>query len=172
MKVVVITGNLSRPSKTRAVADFMVDRVRASGNEASCWDLVDLHPHLGATVLPSSAAEIVKAALNDILASDVLVVGSPVYKASYTGLLKHLFDLVDMKALKGRYVIPFATGKASSHKPLVEASMEALFDFFEAQLHSRFIFALDEDFQNDALSENLRALVDRELDAARRAVSP
>jgi FMN reductase len=172
MKVVVITGNLNRPSKTRAVADYVVDRARASGDEAISWDLVQLHPHLGAAIWPANAAEIVKAALDDVGTCDVLIVGSPVYKASYTGLLKHLFDLLDMRALKGRYVIPFATGKSPPHGPLVEASMRALFDFFDAQVSDNFIFSLDEDFDEAGLSANLRALVDKELDTARRAVSP
>ncbi|AUX79377.1 MULTISPECIES: NADPH-dependent FMN reductase [Sinorhizobium] len=171
MKIVAITGNLTRPSKTRAVADYVVGRARSCGDVVNCWDLVDLHPHLGATIWPSDAAENVKAALEDVATSDLLIVGSPVYKASYTGLLKHFFDLIDMKALKGRHIIAFATGKAPAHGPLVEVSMRALFDFFDAQIDGKFIFALDEDFDNAVLSENLRAAVDDTFDNARRAVS-
>lgn len=94
--------------------------------------------------------------------------GTPVYKGSYTGLLKHLFDLVDMKALKARNVIVFATGKAPAHGPLVESSMRALFAFFDAQVSENFIFAVDEDFENGFPSALLQEAARKEFEAACR----
>ncbi|MER9070685.1 NAD(P)H-dependent oxidoreductase [Mesorhizobium sp. M0902] len=47
--------------------------------------------------------------------ADLLVVGTPVYRASYTGALKHLFDLVDHRALAGKTVLLAATGGSPYH---------------------------------------------------------
>lgn len=70
--------------------------------------------------------------MDDLLAADALVVGSPVYKGSYTGLFKHLFDLVDPAALAGKPILLGATGGGDRHALVIEHQMRPLFGFFEA----------------------------------------
>src|SRR5205807_2048445 len=70
--------------------------------------------------------------LAQILAAEVLVVGSPTYKGSYTGLFKHFFDLIDPAALRGKPVLLTATGGGDRHALIVEHQLRPLFGFFEA----------------------------------------
>lgn len=60
------------------------------------------------------------------------LVGSPVYKGAYTGLFKHLFDLVAPAALKGKPVAIGATGGGARHALVVEHAFRPLFGFFGA----------------------------------------
>ncbi|WP_405584729.1 NADPH-dependent FMN reductase [Streptomyces sp. NBC_01190] len=48
-------------------------------------------------------------------AADGLVIGTPVYKAAYSGLLKTLLDLLPQYALAGKTVLPLATGGSTAH---------------------------------------------------------
>ena len=85
------------------------------------------------------------------------MVASPVYKASYTGLLKHLFDLLDMNALRGRPILVAVTAKASSHELMIDHQFRPLFAFFRAAVVPGSVYALDQEFgpENEP-SEGLR----------------
>jgi len=76
----------------------------------------------------------------------VLVAATPVYKASYTGLFKHLFDLLDPKALEGRPVLLGATGGSERHALVVEHQMRPLFGFFGCALLPTSLYAVNSDF--------------------------
>nr|WP_168253671.1 NADPH-dependent FMN reductase [Rhizobium leguminosarum] len=151
MKTVVgIVGNVSRPSKTRTLVSAIVEALsERTGYATACFDIIDAQPELGASLYRGKTPGPLSEILTAIETSGFLVVGSPTYKASYTGLLKHLFDLLDMKSLKDRPVIVCATGKAVAHGPKVEQHFRMLFEFFDARIAPQFIFALDEDFTED-----------------------
>jgi FMN reductase len=95
-------------------------------------DLVDAGPGLRAALsrgdLSDEAADLVGA----IEGADALIVGSPVYKGAYTGLFKHLFDLIEPEALAGMPVVLTATGVGPRHALVVEHSLPPLFGFFTA----------------------------------------
>ena len=98
--VIGVAGNLSRPSKTRALVELLVDRIAAAhGRTGRVFDPIDFGPSLGAASRATELPDAGRGLLEAIIAADVLVVASPVYKGSYTGLFKHLFDLIDADAL-------------------------------------------------------------------------
>ena len=94
------------------------------------------------------ASERVDRILSAIENADVLVAASPVYKASYTGLFKHLFDLLDPKALEGRHVLLAATGGSDRHALVIEHQLRPLFSFFGAHILPVSIYAVNCDFEN------------------------
>jgi FMN reductase len=147
LKLVGVCGNVHRPSRTRilveAVAAKTADRY---GIEASVYDLLDAMPELGAALMRRDAAGKVATVLDAIEAADVLVVGSPIYKASYTGLFKHLIDLVTPDRLAGKPVILTATGGSDHHALVVEHQLRPLFGFFAAQTIATGIYGSDRDF--------------------------
>jgi FMN reductase len=116
------------------------------GWESRVFDLMDAGPSLGATLGRRNAPPEIDRIWTAIETCDALVVGSPVYKASYTGLLKHLFDIVDANALRGRPVLVAATAKASSHELMIDHQFRPLFAFFRAIVVPGSVYALDQDF--------------------------
>ena len=104
-----------------------------------------------------------------LAAADVLVVGSPTYKGSYTGLFKHFFDLLDPSALRGKPVILAATGGGERHSLIVEHQLRPLFGFFEALTMPTAIYASDRDFSDGALVSE--AIFARGAASRRRGVS-
>ena len=146
-KVVGLAGGLSRPSKTRALVEHAVAAtVEAFGATGRVYDLVDLQPSLGAAAHPGDLDAQAARVVEDLLTADALVVGSPVYKGSYTGLFKHFFDLIEPDALLGRPVLLVATGGGSRHALVIEHQLRPLFGFFEAQTLPTGVYAANGDF--------------------------
>ena len=116
----------------------------------------------------SELAVDVQAELARIESADLLVVASPVYRASYTGLFKHLFDFVEQYALVGTPVLLAATGGSERHGLMIEHQLRPLFGFFQSLTLPNGIYASDADFtdyriSNDELQERIETAVARAL---------
>jgi FMN reductase len=110
------------------------------------YDLADFGPSLGTARRVADLAPPARSVLDVILAADALIVASPVYKGSYTGLFKHLIDLIDPQALLGKPVLLAATGGGDRHALAIEHQFRPLFGFFEAQTLPTGVYASDRDF--------------------------
>src|SRR3954452_6004347 len=153
-RVVGIAGNLKRPSRTRALVEAVAAPLaRRRDVDLSVYDLLDAGPGLGAAYaradLTPEAARVIEA----IETAGALTVGPPVYKGSYTGLFKHLFDLVDPGALSNKPVVLTATGGGPRHALVVEHQLRPLFGFFTALTVPTAVYASDEDFRGAVLVE-------------------
>ena len=147
LRIVGFAGSLSHPSKTRALVDLVATRAAvALGATAATYDLTDLQPSLGAAQSLDDLDGLPRAIVASILSADALVVGSPVYKGSYTGLFKHLFDLIDPAALAGKPVLLTATGGGDKHALVIEHQLRPLFGFFEATTLPIGVYASGVDF--------------------------
>ena len=153
-RIVGISGSPRRPSKTRALVEQVAAGVASQRHvRLDIFDLVDAGPGLGAALqrqdLTLPAARIIDA----IEQADALIVGTPVYKGAYTGLFKHIFDLVEPRALVGKPVVLTATGGGPRHALVVEHALRPLFGFFEALTIPTAVYASDADFQDGRLVE-------------------
>jgi FMN reductase len=152
-RILGIAGSTSRPSKTRALVAHIVDDVaRKTGASGKVSDLTEILPELGTTTMRSTAPERLEAMLSAIETADALVFGSPIYKGSYSGLFKHLVDLVDPLALVGKPVLICATGGGQRHALAVEHQMRPLFGFFSAATVPSAIYVSEADFENGVLT--------------------
>ena len=163
--VLGISGSVTRPSRTTALVSAVLDGITARTRvRPSLVELVDAGPVLFSALtadrLAGAAAEIVRA----VEAADVLVVGTPVYRASYTGALKHLFDLVHYDALAGKPVVLLATGGTPLHGLVPEHQLRPLFAYFNALAVPTTIYAVETDFRdyrlvNPAIADRIDRVV-------------
>lgn len=145
--VVGFSGNFTRPSKTRAFVTHIVDTIAARfvlGSET--FDIEDLGQSFPVAKSARDLDAQARRVIDEVVGAQVLVVGSPTYKGSYTGLFKHFFDLVDPTALRGKPVLLTATGGGERHMLLMEHQMRPLFAFFEALAMPTSIYATEKDF--------------------------
>ena len=173
MKILGLSGNVKRPSRTAALVTTIVDVIRErldtsivqGGGEPPVprvIELVDAAPVLFRALRADQLDAEGRAIINAVEAADVLVVGSPVYRASYTGALKHLFDLVDFRALAGKPVILAATGGTPLHGLMTEHQLRPLFGFFNALTLPTAIYATEVDFADHTIANPaLRGRIDR-----------
>jgi FMN reductase len=164
--IVGISGNIVRPSRTRVLVGGVLSEVERRGfADTLQLDVIDAGPKLGLALRRDLAAPDVDRVLAVIEGADALVAASPVYKASYTGLFKHLFDLLDPKALEGKPVIVGATGGSDRHALVIEHQFRPLFAFFGAQMLPLGLYACDRDFATpDELGPPALARIARAVD--------
>jgi FMN reductase len=147
LTIVGISGNLTRPSRTRAlVGEILRQAEERKLGRTDLFDLVDAGPELGAATQRGNLPPAPERVLSAIEQADALVVATPVYKAAYTGLLKHLFDLIEPKLLEGRPVILAATGGSDRHALVIEHHLRPLIAFFRAHAMPTGIYATNADF--------------------------
>jgi FMN reductase len=170
--VVGFSGNFTRPSKTRAFVEHVSTQIAARhGLAAATYDVVDLGPSFRAANWAKELDGDARTILKQVSAADILVVGSPTYKGSYTGLFKHFFDLLDPAALRGKPVLLTATGGGERHALIVEHQLRPLFGFFEAFALPTAVYAVDRDFADGRLvSDAIIARVDKAVAEAGRAL--
>lgn len=168
LSIVGISGSLSVPSRTASLVETLLGRV-AYGADARLIDLAADAPALFATLPKGPRSERTREIITAVETADLLVVGSPVYRASYTGALKHLFDLVDYRALEGTPVLVCATGGTPLHGLMPDHQFRPLFAFFKALVLPTSVYALESDFEAFALhSPDVWSRVERAASEARR----
>lgn len=162
-KLVGFTGGFNRPSRSRALVEFVAELASERyGIASKVYDIADLGPSFGVARSFADLDETAKTILQDITQADVLVVGTPTYKGSYTGLFKHAIDLLDPADLLGTPVILTATGGGDRHALVVEHQLRPLFGFFQAHALPSAIYAVDRDFVDHRLvAEPIRRRVEQ-----------
>lgn len=169
LKIVGVSGSVRRPSRTHVLVEHLVTTL-ATGRDADTHlvELAEIAPRLVATLAREELPADVRAHIDAIESADLLVVGSPVYRASFTGLFKHLFDLVHHEALIDVPVLLAATGGSERHALVIDHQMRPLFSFFQARTLPVGVYASERDFEGyavagDALRERLALAVSRAL---------
>jgi FMN reductase len=169
-KIVGISGSASQSSRTRSIVEMAIGAIAArSGGETHLVSIADLVPELGIAARSDATAR-VEEALYHIETADLLIVGSPIYKGSYTGLLKHLIDLVDYRALAGIPVGLIATGGSDKHALVVEHHLRPLFGFFSARTLATGLFIADRAIVDGVIEDaptraRLEQLIDEAVEA-------
>ena len=97
--------------------------------------------------------------------ADVVVAASPVYRATYSGLLKVFFDLLPRDALAGRIGVPILTGAGPAHRLALEHGFGPLFASVGAAVVAHGVYGWDAQF-TPAPEPALAALVDRAIEEA------
>jgi FMN reductase len=169
INVVAVSGGTYRPSRTLVLTQAVLDALGEQlPVEARIIELADIARPLGAALSRQELSAELEATLREIESADLLVVASPVYRGSYPGLLKHLFDLVDMNALIDTPVLLAATGGSERHALVLDHQLRPLFSFFQSITLPIGVYASEADFANYQISsDTLRARIQL---AAERAV--
>ncbi|MCT1479509.1 FMN reductase, partial [Microbacterium sp. p3-SID336] len=169
LRVVAVSGSLHEPSKTtalvRAISAAIAERAEV---DARLIELTAIGPSLAGALRRDQLPADVEEQLQAIEAADLLIVGSPVYRASFTGLFKHLFDFVGQYALVGKPVLLAATGGGERHALIIEHQLRPLFAFFQALTLPLGVYASDTDF--DGYTIGTEVLEARIALAAERAL--
>ncbi|MFD0147637.1 MULTISPECIES: NADPH-dependent FMN reductase [unclassified Streptomyces] len=170
--VLSVSGSPSATSRTARLLRHLDARLVAQGHEVVPLDVRTLPADalLGADFAHPAIAE--ATALFD--RADGVVIGTPVYKAAYSGLLKSLLDLLPQYALAGKVVLPLATGGTTAHVLAIDYALRPVLSSMGAAHIVQGWFTLDKDLTvggDGALSvapgaaEGLGQVVDRFSDA-------
>lgn len=167
--LVVVSAGLSQPSSTRLLADRLsaaVDRhLRAAGIEPQIEviELRDQAKDLANNLLAGFPSPHLRAALDAVLAADGLIAVTPIFSASYSGLFKLFFDLVERDGFAGKPVLIAATGGTARHSLALEHAMRPLFAYLNAAVVATAVYAATEDWGRSgvAAEDSLVERIDR-----------
>ncbi|MCF1512145.1 FMN reductase [Streptomyces glomeratus] len=156
MKLVVVSAGLSVPSSTRLLADRLAAAVeRQVPVEVRVVELRDLAVEIAHNFTNGFPGRALAAALEAVTEADGLVVVTPVFSASYSGLFKSFFDVLDKDALAGKPVLVAATGGSARHSLVLDHALRPLFSYLRAVVVPTGVYAASEDWGAEGLPERI-----------------
>jgi FMN reductase len=173
--LVVVSAGLSQPSTTRLLADRLsaaVDRhLRDAGIEPHI-QVIELRDHamdLTNNLLTGFPSPRLQAAIDGVLGADGLIAVTPIFSASYSGLFKTFFDVLERDGLAGKPVLIAATGGTPRHSLAIEHAVRPLFGYLNAAVVATGVYAAAQDWGGGGLAAD-GSLVDR-IDRAAREIA-
>lgn len=148
----VVSAGLRSPSSTRTLADQLTAaatrQFEALGERVSVR-VVEVREHAHAiadALLTGFPTGDLARALEDVEAADALIVVTPTFQGSYSGLFKSFVDLIEPGALRGTPVLLAATGGSERHSLVVEHALRPLFAYLGAPTVPTGVYAATSDF--------------------------
>lgn len=179
--IVVISGGLGVPSTSRMLGDQLGEAARKAlverGIDANVTtiELRDYAVDITNNMLTRYASPRLAEMIETVTGADALIVVSPVFTASVSGLLKSFLDVLDPQALEGMPVVMAATGGSARHSMVLDFVMRPIFSYLRASIMPTGVFASPEDWGADTGGGHLADRTDRagvELAAAIQGASP
>ena len=150
--IAVVSAGLSTPSSSRLLADRLtvatVAALAGRGITATV-EVVELRERardLADDLLTGFANEPLQAAVDTVVGADAVIAVTPIFSASYSGLFKTFFDVLDKDALVGTPVLMGATAGTARHSLALEHALRPLFAYLRATVVPTAVFAAAEDW--------------------------
>ena len=165
--LVVVSAGLSQPSSTRLLADRLsaaaVDAAAGLGVtlDVRVLELRDLAHDVTDHMLTGFPPAGLRDALDAVAGADALIAVTPVFNASYSGLFKSFFDVVDKDALADKPVLLAATGGTARHSLALEHALRPMFAYLRAVTVPTAVFAAADDWGGDEADGQLSGRVRR-----------
>lgn len=151
-RVMVISAGLGQPSSTRLLGDRLAtataDALLEQGLRAEV-QAVELRDHahaLANNLVAGFASGELRGVLDDLARADAVIAVTPIFQASYSGLFKTFFDVLDADTLKGTPVLLAATGGTARHSLALEHALRPMFAYLKAITVPTAVFAASEDW--------------------------
>ncbi|WP_217235329.1 FMN reductase [Streptomyces sp. AC555_RSS877] len=152
MRLVVVSAGLSVPSSTRLLGDRLAAAVgRDLPVEVQVVELRELAVEIAHHFTNGFPGRKLAAAIDAVTGADGLIVVTPVFSASYSGLFKSFFDVIDKDALAGTPVLIAATGGTARHSLVLEHALRPLFAHLRAVVVPTGVYAASEDWGAEGL---------------------
>ncbi|MFJ9826786.1 FMN reductase [Streptomyces sp. NPDC101160] len=169
LKLVAVSAGLSSPSSTRLLADRLLQatRYRLAEQEyavdVEVVELRDLAVDIAKNLVTGFPSGKLQEAIDTVTGADGLIAVTPVFTASYSGLFKSFFDLIDPAALTGVPVLLGATGGTARHSLVLDHALRPLFAYLRAAVSPTAVYAASEDWGStgDDYTEGLPARITR-----------
>jgi FMN reductase len=158
MKLVVVTAGLTQPSSTRLLADRLTEAVAQRAEvEVRVAELRDLAVDIANNFVTGFPNTRLREVIEAVTQADGLVVVTPIFSGSYSGLFKSFFDVIDNTALAGKPVLIAATGGTARHSLALEHALRPLFAYLRAVVVPTAVYAAAEDWGGgrDAFTDGL-----------------
>lgn len=147
MHLLGISGSPSARSRSAWLLAWALDHVSTLAARSETLVLRELP----AAALLSAALddERLRAARDRVARADVVLVSTPIYQASYSGLLKAFLDVLPQDALRGKTVLPLATGGSAAHLLALDYALKPVLSVLGARHILDGVYASDAQLPSD-----------------------
>lgn len=158
-RIAVVSAGLSNPSSTRMLADRLaaatVTALRQAHDQpieatVDTIELRDLAHDITNNLLTGFAPPALESAINTVVSADALIVVTPIFSTSYSGLFKSFIDVLDPDALTGKPVLIGANAGTARHSLAIDYAIRPLFAYLHADAMSTGVFAASSDWGSSA----------------------
>jgi FMN reductase len=167
MRLVVVSAGLGVPSSTRLLGDrlaaVVMERFGAGAAEVQVVEVRDLAVEIAHHFTNGFPGPRLSSGLDAVKAADGLIAVTPVFSASYSGLFKSFFDVLDRDALVGKPVLVAAAGGSARHSLVLDHALRPLFSYLRAVVVPTGVYAASEDWGSGgpAGAEGLAGRIER-----------
>jgi FMN reductase len=171
LRLTVVSAGLSVPSSTRLLADRLTEAVRRqlaedrpeAEVEVHVVELRELAVDIANNLVTGFPSPTLTRAIEAVTGADGLIAVTPVFSASYSGLFKSFFDVLDSAALTGLPVVVAATGGSVRHSLVLEHALRPLFTYLRAIVVPTAVYAASEDWggSGDPVTDTLPTRIAR-----------
>ncbi|WP_062434107.1 FMN reductase [Herbidospora daliensis] len=162
--IAVVSAGLSQPSSTRLLADRLAEaagrHLAAETTEIRVVELRGLAVDIANNLVTGFPSPALKEALETVERADGLIAVTPIFTASYSGLFKSFFDVLDNTALQGTPVLIAATGGTARHSLALEHALRPMFTYLRAVVVPTAVYAASEDWGATS-GDGLASRIDR-----------
>src|SRR6201996_7780842 len=148
MSIVALAGSPSANSRSTALLRDVLGRL-PEGVARSEITLRDLPP--AALVRAKANDPAIRVAREQVAAAQLVVIATPIYKASFSGLLKSFLDLLPQDALRGKTVLALGTGGSVAHLLALDYALKPVLAALGARHILDAVYAIDAQFVPHAL---------------------
>ncbi|OAV51529.1 FMN reductase [Enteractinococcus helveticum] len=160
--IAIVAAGLSDPSSTsllakqlgQATADALSER--GYRPELHHFELRTVATDIADSMVTFSRSEQLAEMINEVEQADGIIAVSPVFKASYSGLFKSFWDLVENDALTGVPIQLGSTGGSPRHSLVIDNAMRPLFSYLRMRVMPTGVYAATEDWGSAEGTENAR----------------
>ncbi len=164
MRIITLAGSPRFPSRSTALLTLCQRLLEARGIEVVAWNIHNFPPEDLLHARFDSAA--VQAFSADVASAAGIIVATPVYKASFSGALKSVLDLLPERALEEKVVLPLASGGSVAHMLALDYALKPVLSALKAQDILQGVFAQDQQITDyDRQPQFDRSLLTRTEDA-------
>jgi FMN reductase len=151
-RIVLVTAGLTEPSSTRLLGDRLAESAVAAlaehgaESEVEVIELRKLAHEVTNHMLTGFPSGDLRGAVEDVTSADAVIAVSPTFNASYSGLFKSFFDVLEEGTLTDKPVLLGATGGTARHSLMLEHAMRPMFAYLRAVVVPTAVFAASEDW--------------------------
>ena len=168
-RLAVVSAGLGVPSSTRLLADRLTQAVEQQlaeegyDVETTVIELRELAVDIAKNLVSGFPSSALAEAVDAVTMADGLIAVTPIFMASYSGLFKSFFDILDKDSVTGQPVLAAATGGSARHSLVLEHGLRPMLSYLRMVVVATSVYAAPEDWGTTqaSLVEGLPARVVR-----------
>lgn len=147
-RVVVVSAGAGEPSSTRLLAGRLAASVQAQRDSVvvETVDLREIAVDIARSIIAGFPVGAADPAVKAVVEADAVIAATPVFNASYSGLFKSFFDIIDKNSFAGKPVLIAATGGSPRHSMVLDHAVRPMFSYLRAVVVPTGVYAASEDW--------------------------